>query len=254
MLEKMKNEKELMEDDVIESMLILFDIAHGGENHFVPEKTLPLQLQNLVIHAKRYDLIDILYPHFERWVPKDEDRWNIPKAELVEMFAWAAWEIKEWEITEWEIKKWDMEQAEIEYREIKQAKVKARKIKARGIYHEMVNHLGFICKVDGEGNILRAERKEPMKVSYLNHTEVPEHTAEVRRQGLKFAFEALRNVLKPDLPGRKGCLAIDKGRKGGPLCPRVATSIMDDASKEGFNHAIGIPGFDVMTFVILFKR
>ncbi|EXF78212.1 hypothetical protein CFIO01_00207 [Colletotrichum fioriniae PJ7] len=259
MLENMKKEKCLMEDDVIESMLILFDIAHGGKSHFVPEEILAPQLRNLVIHAKRHDLIDILYPHFERRVPKDEDRCNFLKVGLVEMSAWAAWEIKEWDITEWEIKKWEMEQAEIKDWEIKQArikeweikkaKVKARKIKARGIYHEMVNHLGFICKADGEGNILGAERKEPMKVGYLQHTEVPEHTAEVRIEGLKFAFEALRNVLKPDLPGRKGCLAIEKGHKGGPVCPSVAISIMDDASKEGFNHAIGIPGFNVKTFI-----
>ncbi|KXH31765.1 hypothetical protein CSIM01_09440 [Colletotrichum simmondsii] len=238
-------EHDLMEADDVEPMLVLLDIAHGGIQEFIPEEILSGELHSLVIHAKRHDLIDVLYPHFKKWVPTDQDRRNFLKAELVDTSAWAAWEIKEWDITEWEIK-----HARIRDWEIKMAKVKARKIKARGIYHEMVNHLGFICEVDGGGNVLRPVSNTPMKEDHsLNDTEVTEHTAEVRRQGLKFAFEALRNVLKPDLPGRKGCLATDKAHEDDPACPSVAISIMDDASMEGLNQVIGIPGFNVKTFI-----
>ncbi|KXH67143.1 hypothetical protein CSAL01_08740 [Colletotrichum salicis] len=115
MFEKIQRQPNFMDNDEIGLMLVLFDITHGGTQNLIPEKIL-----NPELHA---------IPRHKTWMPKTDDIDNPPEARVVEVFAWAAWEIR-----------------------------------AEDIYHKMVNYLGFICMIDKKGNILRPDWvvEEPM--------------------------------------------------------------------------------------------
>ncbi|KAK1713756.1 uncharacterized protein BDZ83DRAFT_734646, partial [Colletotrichum acutatum] len=155
--------KEHLSKYPVDLALIFLDIAHGTEL-LVPNKaSIPMKgpelnkisfsnLCDLVNRAEDLGLAHLLGPYLEQLITAQYNKNNLP-ASIVDLAAWLAW-----------------------------------KVGAGRFYDEMIDHLAFICELDGLGNVIRPGPdgdpifEHTLHDSYEDNAEVPANVAFVREE------------------------------------------------------------------------